>query len=73
MRGSTGMAVIDVYVIDDSTFDLTMFMDAALTWGDVGIRNVKDMVNKLCLTGDRIAELRIVGHGNETGQYIGSD
>jgi hypothetical protein len=70
------MATIDVYVIDDSSFDLTLFMDSALTWGDVGIKNLKDMVDKLvklCATGDRIAELRILGHGDPTGQYIGAD
>lgn len=70
------MAAIDVYVIDDSSFDLTMFIDSALTWSDVGVKNLKDMVDKLvklCLKGDRIAELRIVGHGNDLGQYVGSD
>jgi hypothetical protein len=67
------MAVIDVYAIDDSSFDLTLFLDRALTWGDVGIRNLKDIVDKLtklCANGDRIAELRIVGHGNDLGQHI---
>lgn len=70
------MSTINVYVIDNSQFDLTMFVDSALTWGDVGIRNVRDMVDKLvnlCAHGDRIAELRIVGHGNDRGQYVGSD
>jgi hypothetical protein len=41
------MAIIDVYVIGDSKFDLTTFSDSALTWGDVGIKNAKDMVDKL--------------------------
>jgi hypothetical protein len=70
------MAIIDVYVIDDSKFDLTMFLDSALTWGDVGIKNIKDMADKLaglCSRGNRIAELTIVGHGNELGQYVGTD
>jgi hypothetical protein len=70
------MPAIDVYVIDDSRFDLTMFVDSALTWNDVGVRNLRDMADKLvklCLKGDRIAELRIVGHGNEIGQYVGSE
>jgi len=70
------MEILDVYVIDDSSFDLTMFLDSALTWGDTGIKNTKDMADKLvklCIGGDRIAELRILGHGNDTGQYVGSD
>ena len=70
------MATIDVYVIDDSRFDLTMLLDSALTWNDVGIQNVKDMVNTLvglCQGGDSLGHLTIVGHGNSTGQYIGSD
>jgi len=70
------MAVIDVYVVDDSSFDLTMFIDSALTWGDIGVKNVRDMADKvtgLCSSGDRIAKLRIMGHGNDAGQYIGSD
>jgi len=70
------MAIIDVYVIDDNKFDLTMYLDATLTWGDVGIKSIKDMANKLvklCAKGDRIAELTIVGHGNALGQHIGTD
>lgn len=70
------MAVIDVYVVDDSSFDLTMFIDSALTWGSIGIQSVRDMadkVSRLCVSGDRIANLRILGHGNDTGQFIGTD
>ncbi|MDD9943493.1 MAG: hypothetical protein OXU20_20805 [Myxococcales bacterium] len=70
------MATIDVYVVDVSTFDLTMFLDGALTWADTGILSVRNMVaklRKLCRHGDRIAELRIVGHGSESGQYVGAD
>jgi hypothetical protein len=70
------MAIIDVYVIGDSKFDLTTFLDSTLTWGDIGIKNVKDMADKpvgLCVNGDHIAQLRIVGHGNALGQYIGTD
>lgn len=70
------MAEIDVYIIADDQFDLTMALDAKLTWGDVGVQNVRDMVSKILKMtsqGDRIRELRIVGHGNESGQYIGAD
>lgn len=70
------MATIDVYVVDDSSFDLTMWIDSALTWGDTGVQSVVDMVakvNRLCSNGDRIATLTIVGHGNEEGQYIGRE
>lgn len=70
------MAEIDIYVIDNSSFDLTMFIDSQLTQGEVGIQNVEDMVRKIermCEDGDRIRELRIVGHGNDHGQYVGTD
>lgn len=70
------MEEINFYVIDDSAFDVVMFLDSALTLGDVPIKNIKDMVTKIigrCAKGVKIAELRIVGHGNAYGQYIGSD
>jgi len=70
------MAEIDFYVVDDSAFDIVMFLDSSVTFGDVPIKTVKDMVVKIlksCARGNKIAELRIVGHGNEYGQYIGSD
>jgi len=70
------MAVIDVYVIDDTRFDLPTILDKAFTSNDVGIKSIADMADKLatlCSNGDRIAMLTIVGHGNESGQSIGSD
>lgn len=70
------MADLDVYVISDHKFDPVTWIDSALTWGDVGVLGIRDMVTKLqriCANGDRIAELRIVGHGNELGQFVGRD
>jgi hypothetical protein len=70
------MPTINAYVIDDSKFDLAMFIDGKLTRGSVGIKGVADMVERvtqLCVDGRKLAELRVVGHGNEMGQYIGSD
>jgi hypothetical protein len=61
---------------DDNDLDLTTFIDSALTWGDVGVKDLQDMVDKLVRLGaggDRIAELHIVGHGNDRGQFIGTD
>jgi hypothetical protein len=70
------MADVNVYVIDNSRWDVVMFLDSAVTLGEVPIKNVKEMVTKIlkrCAHGDKIAELRIVGHGNEFGQYVGAD
>lgn len=70
------MAVRDIYVVDASKFDTVMWIDAALTIGEIEIAGVDDMVRKIetrCAGGDRIGELRIVGHGNDTGQYVGAD
>ena len=70
------MAVVDFYVIADKEFDITMWIDGALTVGDVGINSVADMVDKLtkkCATGDKIGTLQIFGHGNDNGQYIGEN
>jgi Domain of unknown function (DUF4347) len=74
------MAEIDVYCVSDDHPDVVMWIDSALTPSDVPIKNVADMVFKLVArfgtkvgAGDCIGELRIVGHGNEYGQYMGSD
>jgi hypothetical protein len=74
------MSNIDVYCVSDDHPDIVMWIDSALTPRDIPIRNVSDMVSKLVARfgteagkGDRINELRIVGHGNAFGQYIGSD
>jgi hypothetical protein len=74
------MADIDVYCVSDDHPDVVTWVDSALTIGDVPITNVGDMVAKLVARfgatvggGDKIRELRIVGHGNAHGQYIGSD
>lgn len=70
------MANIDIYVIGNSS-DVVTFVDSALTAGDIPIANVKDLVTqvstKCAAGGDKIRELRIVGHGNHEGQWIGSD
>ncbi len=53
-----------------------MWVDSALTANDVGFKNVADMANyvsRKCSGGDKIRELRIIGHGNTNGQYFGSD
>ena len=70
------MAEINVYMVDDHKFDPAMWIDQLFTWGDVKINGVRDMVSKLiklCARGDKIAELTIVGHGNEYGQWVGQD
>ena len=74
------MSEIDVYCVSADHPDVVMWIDSALTPRDVPITSVADMVFKLvgrfgtkAGRSDRIGELRIVGHGNEYGQYIGSD
>jgi len=70
------MSLIDIYVIDNSRSDLVMWVDSALTTKDVGIKDIADLaayVTLRCSNGDRMRELRIVGHGNANGQWIGSD
>jgi hypothetical protein len=69
------MGNIDIYVIDNKA-DFVLAADRALTIGDVGISSVRDLVAKVgteCRDGDKVRELRIVGHGNEYGQFIGAD
>lgn len=71
------MANIDVYCVSADHPDLVMWIDSLVTPRDVPIISVSDMVNKLVArfgsSSDRIRELRIVGHGNDYGQYIGAD
>lgn len=71
------MSDIDVYCVSADKPDVVMWIDSAITPRDVPILNVSDMANKLVARfdsgGDRIRELRIVGHGNSYGQYMGSD
>ena len=67
---------VNVYVFSDHKFDIVMWIDSALTLGEQGVLSIRDMVaklQKLCADGTRIGELRILGHGNQNGQYIGSD
>ena len=69
------MGNIDVYVIDSKS-DMVLGVDRALTFGDIGISSVRDLVaqvGKACKGGDKVRELRIVGHGTEYGQFIGGD
>ncbi len=69
------MGNIDIYVIDSSS-DPVLAVDRALTIGDIGITGVRDLVRQVgkeCAGGDKVRELRIVGHGSEYGQYIGRD
>ena len=70
------MALVDIYAIDNSRSDLVMWVDSALTSGDIGIKNVADLATYVairCSGGDTIRELRIIGHGNADGQWFGSD
>ena len=70
------MGLIDIYCVADHEFDKTMWMDSLLTPGDVGIVSVADMVARVrvrCAGGDRIRELRVVGHGDGWGQWFGAD
>jgi hypothetical protein len=69
------MANIDIYVIGDAT-DIVSTIARGLTVGDVPVAGVHDMVTQIgkkCAGGDKIRELRIVGHGTPDGQYVGSD
>jgi len=55
---------------------MVMAADRALTIGDIGITGVRDLVRQVgkeCAGGDKVRELRIVGHGSENGQYFGRD
>lgn len=64
------MALIDIYIVDNSKRDIVMWVDSALTANDVGVKNVVDMadyVTRKCSGGDKIRELRIIGHGNTNG------
>jgi hypothetical protein len=70
------MATVNVYCIDNSRSDWVYWIDSALTARDIGIASVADMVQKisaLCASGDRIGELRIAGHGNRRGQFVGAN
>jgi hypothetical protein len=70
------MALIDIYVVDNSKSDIVMTIDQALTRNDVGVKDVADLaayIARKCSSGDKIRELRIVGHGNTSGQYFGGD
>jgi hypothetical protein len=70
------MADLNVYFVSNDKFDFTMWIDKALTWGALGTRGAREMVQSLiglCSRGDKIAKLTIVGHGNEYGQYVGQD
>jgi hypothetical protein len=70
------MSLIDIYCVADHELDATMWVDSLLTPGDVGIAGVADLVAKVqarCAGGDRVRELRVVGHGDEWGQYFGAD
>ena len=70
------MALIDIYVADNSRSDIVLWVDSALTSKDIGIQDVQDLadyVTARCSAGDKLRELRIVGHGNPKGQWIGSD
>ena len=70
------MSTVNFYVIDESRSDFVMWFDSVVTRGDIGIRNVTDMVNKIivrCGSSDKIGELRIMGHGNREGQWIGGE
>jgi hypothetical protein len=69
------MANIDIHLIDNRS-DAVLAVARALAIGDVPIGNVRDLVNQValkCAQGDKVRELRITGHGNIEGQYIGSD
>jgi len=54
-----------------------MWIDGAVTSGEISILGVADMATKLeaafAQTGDKIGELRIVGHGNAYGQFMGAN
>lgn len=68
--------LVDLYFIDSSRSDLVMGLDRLLTAGDLGIKNVADMVTQcksVCSKGAKIRELRVVGHGNASGQWFGED
>jgi hypothetical protein len=74
------MPDIDVYCVSANESDVVMWIDSAVTPRDVPILSVSDMVTKLVARfgtsagrGDKIGELRIVGHGNAYGQYVGAD
>lgn len=72
------MPNVDVYCVSANESDVVVWLDSAVTPRDIPILSVADMVTKLIARfgtggGDKIGELRIVGHGDKTGQDIGAD
>lgn len=70
------MADLNLVVISNDRFDFAMWFNATLIPGDIGVLNVRSMVEAIkraCGTSNRIGHLTIVGHGNEDGQLIGKD
>lgn len=70
------MSRINIYCVDESGSDVVMWLDSFFTFGEIGITGVTDMVEKIerrCAGGDRLGELRIIGHGNALGQYVGAE
>lgn len=69
------MGNIDIYVIDNSP-GIIMTIGRALSIGSIGITSVRSMVEQVgiaCKGVDKVRELRISGHGDEDGQFIGDD
>jgi hypothetical protein len=70
------MAQMDIYVVGDNKFDIPLFLDKLLTPRAMGIKGVRDMVARIvevCAQGHTIGTLTIVGHGDDSGQWVGED
>lgn len=71
------MAKISIVVVSDKgSTDGFYFLQGLMNVGEsyaTGIANMVTLIKDLCKGGDKIVSLTIHGHGNETGQYIGTD
>jgi hypothetical protein len=69
---------LDFFLVDASDpTDKTLALEHFITIGEIDIKSVKDMVDVVVMTciakKGHIRSLRISGHGNSTGAYIGGD
>jgi hypothetical protein len=68
---------LDLFVIDNSGNDKVMNLERFITFGEKDVKSVKGLVKlvkQLCDTkGKKVRRLRISGHGNSSGAYVGAD
>jgi hypothetical protein len=70
------MATLDIVCVSTAEPDIVMWIAGGLHIGELDITSVSDMVAKIkarCGSTHKLGELRVIGHGNSHGQYVGSD